>query len=480
MNTRPVFYIVGLMLLALTILMLIPAFYLYFVQQEGSYSFLLSAIITFIFGALLAAFTKPKHFSLNPKETFLLTNCCWITASLFAALPLYIHVPLPYVDAYFETVSGITTTGATILNHLDTTNTGILLWRSLLQWVGGIGFIVVAVAILPLLKVGGMRLFHTESSDWSEKIMPRASSIAKRMVIIYTALTVLCALLYYVEGMTAFEAVNHAMTTLSTGGYSTSERSFAHFTNPLIHWTAMVFMLLGALPFVLFVKFITGDTAALLKDTQVRAFLSFILFICNIFSIWLLFSSNYDLFEAITLVSFNVISVLTTTGFALTDYSLWGGFASALFLLLTILGGCSGSTAGGIKFFRLQIGLSLLSIQLKQLVHPRAYFLHNYNGRQISGDILNSLIGFMSALALLIVAVTFALCLMGLDLLTSLSGTLSAIANVGPGLGNIIGPAGTFQPLPETAKWLLSMSMLMGRLEVITFLVILTPGFWKS
>ncbi|WP_330926278.1 TrkH family potassium uptake protein [Candidatus Sororendozoicomonas aggregata] len=443
-------------------------------------SFLLSAGITGASGGALFLGTKPDNFALKPREAFLLTNVSWLVLSTYAAIPFMLELHLSYTDAFFETMSGITTTGSTVLSGLDHMEKGVLLWRSLLQWLGGIGFIVMAVAVLPFLKVGGMRLFQSESSDWSEKVMPRSGSIAKRIVAIYFWLTITCAYFYYLGGMTGFEAINHAMTTLSTGGYSTSDSSMANFTNPYIHWVAIIFMLLGSLPFVLFVRFFKGDIQSLLKDRQVRAFIGFMLILWGFFSLWLVFNSQYNLWQAFTLVAFNTTSVVTTTGFALTDYTLWGGFAAALFLFLTVIGGCSGSTTGGIKIFRLQIGARLLGIQLRLLSHPRSCLVHSYNGQLITEDILRSLIGFGFFFGLLSILMTLLLCLMGLDLITSMSGALTAIANVGPGLGDIIGPAGNFKSLPDSAKWLLSGGMLMGRLEITTVLVLFTASFWKD
>ena len=480
MNIRPVLYVIGLFLIVLSSLMLIPVLYDLVTGVEDRQSFLYSSSFTLLSGVILYGGCRAKEFSLKAREIFLMTNLTWLTVSAYAALPLWIQLDISYTDAFFETMSGITTTGSTILSGLGQTHKGILLWRSLLQWLGGIGFIVIAVAVLPFLKVGGMRLFQSESSDWSDKVMPRSGSIAKRIVIIYLGLTVVCAYLYFLGGMTGFESVNHAMTTLSTGGYSTSDSSMGHFTNPFIHWVSTIFMLLGGLPFVLFVKFLKGNYKALLEDTQVVSFISFMVVVWALFSIWLFANSSYTFFQALTLVAFNTTSVVTTTGYALTDYTQWGGFAATLFFFLTFVGGCSGSTAGGIKIFRFEIGARLLVIQLKQLAHPRACFVQNYNGQQISSDILRSLIAFCFFFALLVSVLTLLLSLLGLDLVTSISGAATAVANVGPGLGELIGPAGNFASLPDSAKWLLSLGMLMGRLEVITVLVLFTPQFWKG
>ena len=481
MNIRPTLYVIGIFLTVLAILMLLPAFYHMIIGEAGAYSFFLSSGITGISGGALFLYTKPENFTLKPREAFLLTNCCWLTLSAYSALPFWLCLDLQisYTDAFFETMSGITTTGSTILTGLKEMEKGILLWRSLLQWVGGIGFIVMAVAVLPFLKVGGMRLFKSESSDWSEKVMPRSGNIAKLIVLAYAGLTTSCAFLYFIGGMNGFDAINHAMTTLSTGGYSTYDTSIGHFKNPYIHWVSILFMILGSLPFVLFVKSIKGDIKSLFKDSQVKAMITILLILWLFFSIWLFYNSNYNFWESLTLVAFNTTSVITTTGYALTDYTLWGTFATTLFLFLSVIGGCSGSTAGGIKIFRFQIGAKLLGIQLRQLSHPRAYFLQTYNGQHITGDILRSLISFGFFFALLITVMTIFLCFIGLDFITSLSGSISSVANIGPGLGSSIGPAGNYSALPDSAKWILSMGMLMGRLEITTVLVLFTTTFWK-
>ena len=480
MNLRPVLYVIGLFLLALAKLMLLPVIYDLLTGQTEIWSFIEATAITAITGIALSLIFHTTEFNLKSRHIFLITNSCWLTLSLFAALPLWLKLDISYTDAFFETMSGITTTGSTILTGLDSMHHDVLLWRSMLQWLGGMGFIVTAVAVLPFLKVGAMRLFQSESSDWSEKAMPRSGSIAKSVVSIYCGLTASCAYLYFLGGMTGFEAINHAMTTLSTGGYSTSDSSMGHFDSAFIFWVSTFFMILGGLPFVLFVRSLKGDLPCLYKDTQAKAFLIFLVLLWGAFSLWLWLESDYSFWRALTLVAFNTTSTITTTGYALGDYTLWGGFSIIMFFFLTFIGGCSGSTAGGIKVFRFQIGAKLLYIQLKQLVHPRACFVQTYNGQPINSDILRSLVGFCFFFALLITFLTLLLSLCGLDPLTSLSGAATAVANVGPGLGDIIGPAGNFSSIPDTAKWLLSFGMLMGRLEVITVLVLFTPTFWKS
>lgn len=476
----PVLYVIGLFLIVLSAFMCIPLVTnLIFGTPAHQMAFTLSAMITGAVGLFIWRFCRPDLFRLRSREIFLLTNLSWVVLCVFGALPFILEREISFTDAFFETMSGITTTGSTVLTGLDSMNPGLLIWRSVLQWLGGIGFIVMAVAILPFLKVGGMRLFQSESSDWSDKVMPRSGVIAKRIVQVYLGLTWCCALAYYLGGMSAFEAINHAMTTLSTGGFSTSDASMGHFESPAIHWSGTVFMLLGSMPFVLLVRFLAGNAEPLYQDAQVRALVKLMLVVWSGLTLWLVMNSEYGVFEALTLVAFNTTSVISTTGYALTDYSLWGGFAATAFFFLSFIGGCSGSTTGGVKIFRFQLGLSLLNVQLKLLSHPRACFSMKYNGQPINSDIIRSFVGFTFFFLMLVGIITLLLSLMGLDFITSLTGAVTAIANVGPGLGELIGPAGNFAALPDMAKWVLAIGMLMGRLEVITVLVLFTSAFWR-
>ena len=477
---HPVLYVIGLFLNTLAAFMLIPVVYDLLTKNVDIWEFVMAAIITALTGAILSICCKPEQFNIRPKQVFVLTTLCWLAVSGFAALPLWFKLPISYTDAFFETMSGITTTGSTILVGLDQLAHSVLIWRSLLQWFGGIGFIVVAVAVLPQLKVGGMRLFQSESSDWSEKALPRSGTIAKRIVIAYLIMTGTCAYFYLLGGMSVFEAINHAMTTVSTGGYSTSDASMGFFTSPLIIWTSTVFMILASLPFTLFVRCMQGEIHRLYRDIQVQAFVVFLVMIWLILTVWLWDHSRYTLWQSLTLVSFNTTSTISTTGYAYGDYTLWGGFAKLMFFFLLCVGGCSGSTSGGIKIFRFQIGGKLLNIQLKLLLHPKACLVQSYNGQKISEEILRSLIGFSFFFVLLIVVMSLLLTLCGLDPVTCVSGATTAVANVGPGLGKIIGPSGNFSSLPNMAKWILSVGMLLGRLEVITVLVLFTPVFWKD
>ncbi|MGB0361034.1 MAG: TrkH family potassium uptake protein, partial [Endozoicomonas sp.] len=316
MNHRLLFYVIGLFLTVMANFMLIPVIYGLLTGDSGIWEFLVAAGITLVVGAALILSFKPDNFNLKPRQVFVLTTLCWIVVSSFAALPFWFKLSISYTDAFFETMSGITTTGSTVLSGLDHMEQSILLWRSLLQWFGGIGFIVMAVAVLPFLKVGGMRLFQSESSDWSDKALPRSGSIAKRIILVYLVMTAVCAYLYFLGGMNGFEAINHSMSTVSTGGYSTSDASMGHFRSPFIIWTSTLFMIFASLPFVLFVRAVRGEVDCLYKDNQVQAFIGFLLCVWLVLGTWLYFHSKYSFFESLTLASFNTTSTITTTGYA--------------------------------------------------------------------------------------------------------------------------------------------------------------------
>lgn len=478
---RPAFFVTGIFLIGLSLIMWIPLLTMLVVQEAEWREFLISSVITLSCGLLLASTTRQRSgFALVPRQVFVLTSLTWFAVSGFAALPLLLIQEISYTDAFFETMSGVTTTGSTVLTGLDNAPLGILLWRSLLQWFGGIGFIVMGVLILPFLRVGGMRLFHAESSDRSEKVLPRFESVAKAIALSYLVLSIACAVAYYIVGMSAFDAVNHAMTTVSTGGYSTHDASMGYFASLPIHWVSTVFMALGALPFALYVHAVRTNPTVLWRDRQVVGFLQLIAVAglgLAMMNIWM---NGREPVEALTASFFNVVSVVTTTGYASEDYSLWGELAVMVFFYLTFVGGCSGSTAGGLKIFRFQVAYIILRRQLDRLVHPRAVLTERYNNREIGEDIIRSLVSFSFFFALTIGFLALALSGFGLDFMTSLTGAITAVTNVGPGLGQTIGPVGNFASLPDGAKWLLSLGMLLGRLEIMTVLVLLTPGFWRG
>ncbi|MBB3103620.1 TrkH family potassium uptake protein [Azomonas macrocytogenes] len=476
---RIIGFILGIFLITLAVGMIVPMLALLaFERKDDLQPFIWAGLITLLTGLTLVLPGRPAHIHLRPRDMYFLTTISWLVVCCFAALPMMLIQHISYTDAFFETMSGITTTGSTVLTGLDSTSPALLMWRSMLQWLGGIGFIGMAVAILPLLRVGGMRLFQTESSDWSEKVMPRSHMVAKYIVGIYVVFTLAAILAFWLAGMKPFDALNLAMASVSTGGFSTSDSSMGKFS-PASHWIAIFFMVLGSLPFTLYVAMLRGQRMAMLKDHQVHGFLIILLAISLLFSLWYWQHSQESLPDAIRIATFNVVSVVSTTGFALGDYSQWGNFAFMTFFYLTFIGGCSGSTSGGLKVFRFQVAYALLKANLKQLVHPRAVIRQQYNGHALDEEIVRSILTFSFFFTVTIALLALCLTLLGLDPITALTGAATAVCNVGPGLGPIIGPAGNFAPLPDLAKWLLSLGMLLGRLEIITVLVLLTSSFWK-
>lgn len=480
MTYRPLLFITGLVLSKMAVFMYFPMILAFYYGTFGGMEFLASIAITHIASFFFLFFGGEKKRShLGVREMFLLTTGVWVLASLFAALPFVLIEHISYSDAFFETMSGITTTGSTVLHGLDTMHPSILLWRSILQWLGGVGFIVMGVAILPFLNVGGMRLFQTESSDWSDKSAAKTRRVALDILLVYVFLTICCFIGYRFAGMHNFDAINHAMTTISTGGYSTSDSSMGHFSL-FAHWNAIIFMFLGGLPFLLLIRGMHQKSLTpLWQDAQIRGFAKLVLIASITLSAYLVYSGQFSWLDAIRLSLFNVVSVVTTTGFGLDDFISWGDFSVVIFFGLLFTGACSGSTAGGIKIFRFQIAFSLLKRQLMLLMHPHALFPQKYNNRKVSDEILRSLVAFLFAYMTTIAVSTLLLTLFGSHAMLALTASITAVSNVGPGLVSEIGPSGNFSQLPSASKWVLSIGMLMGRLEILTVAVMLTRHFWR-
>jgi trk system potassium uptake protein TrkH len=482
-NWRPIFFVVGIMLIILALFMAPPMVADLAARHADWRVFLTAGCLTLFVGVSLVLMNRSRDLlELSGRQVFLLVTAVWITTCAFAALPLaFSELDLSAADAVFEATSGITTTGATVIVGLDTSPPGILLWRSILQWLGGVGIVVTAMAILPFLRVGGMQLVRAESSDLSEKILPRAAQIASAIGLIYLALTFLCGVLYWYAGMTPFEAAAHAMTTIATGGYSTRDASIGAFGSAAIEWIAIVFMVLGALPFVLYIQVTNGQLAPLLRDAQMRWLLVIILVPSFAFALWLTATTEHlKGFEALRQAIFSTVSVVTTTGFASADYSTWGAFPLVALFFLMAVGGCTGSTSGGIKIFRFIVLFAVARAQIVRLIRPHAVFVPMFNERPLPEAAAISVMAFVFLFGLCFVVVAVALSVVGLDFITATSGALTALANVGPGLGPEIGPAGNFSGLPDSAKWLLSFTMLLGRLELFTLLILLSPGFWRA
>jgi trk system potassium uptake protein TrkH len=480
LDVRPVFYVIGSLLIILAIAMLAPMLADLSVGHPDWNVFGMSAALTLFFGVLLLLTNSTPDIALNLRQTCLLTTLSWVVICFFSALPfMFSEVQLSLADACFEAMSGLTTTGSTVIVGLDNLPPGLLLWRSITHWLGGIGIIAMGIAVLPFLRVGGMQLFRAESSDRSDKVVPRAADLALGITWIYVLLTILCAAALRISGMSMFDSINHAMAALSTGGFSTRDASVGGWRNDSVEWVLILFMLLGGMPFVRFISFVRGDFGSIWRDTQVQWYVLFLAVISLGLGLWLAQKEDLDWYDGIRTAAFCVVSVVTTTGFVTADYSTWGPFAVAIFLVLLVIGGCTGSTAGGIKIFRFEILFLVIKKQFVRLYNPHRVMPMTYQRKPVDNDIMLSVMSFGFAFMASMLVFTVILGAFGLDLVTALSGTATALANVGPGLGPIIGPAGNFATLPDSAKWLLTTAMLLGRLEFFTVMVLLSPSFWS-
>ncbi|SLN25652.1 TrkH family potassium uptake protein [Oceanibacterium hippocampi] len=478
---RPVLMVAGLLVATLGVFMMIPAIVDLFAGHADWQVFAGSAIVTVFVGIGLFLSNRAELTEVGLREAFILTTVVWIILPAFAAVPFnFSELNMSYTDAFFEAMSGLTTTGATVITGLDGAPPGLLIWRALLQWLGGVGVVVMAIAVLPILQVGGMQLFRMESSENSpDKVMPRTTQIVAAIGSIYLLLTITCAISLWLAGMSVFDAVAHSMTAISTAGFSTHDLSIGHFDSAAIDWIVTLFMALGALPFLLYFRAVQGQPVALLRDSQVRWFLGILGLFIAAMALLQILRHGTGVADALRYAAFNVTSVMTGTGYATTDYGLWGGFAVCAFFFIMFIGGCAGSTSCGIKIFRFQVIFETARMQMLQLWQPNRIVIPHYNGRPLPDTAIESVMSFLFLFLLSFSLLTLALTALGLDFVTAVSGAATAIANVGPGLGDIIGPSGNFQPLPDTAKWLLSGGMLIGRLELFTVLVLFTRRFWQ-
>jgi len=475
---RGVFHVLGWVAGWVGIMLMVPMTTDLFYHSADWESFGIAAAIAVFTGVsiiLATGSTGTKGFTF--RQAFLLIILGWLFVMLFGAIP-FLGYGIGLTNSVFETMSGITTTGSTILTDLDSLPPGLLLWRAILQWIGGIGIIAIAVLILPFLRIGGMQFFKIESSGTADEKAGFTLKTLSMLSGVYCGLTALCATTYYLLGMSAFDAITHAMATVSTGGYSTHDASFGFFTDFRLQWAATVFMASGAIPFLLYLKASQGNIRALITDQQVRGFLGFLIISSVLMAAWLMDHQNIGAFEAITLTSFNITSVVTTTGFATSDYTAWGHGAVGVFLVLMFVGGCSGSTAGAIKIYRYQVLWIFVRSHIRKLFSPNRIAVLKYNGRTLQNDVPLGVLAFLAVYIATIAVFTVTLSLLNLDIITAYSASVTAISNVGPGLGDIIGPSGTFQSLPDAAKWVLTCAMLAGRLEVLALLVLFEREFW--
>ena len=481
MKFSPIIYLIGILLSILSLFMMIPAFVDWLYGNNDWPAFVGASLLTLFVGAILYLSNRDsttEHLEL--RQAFLLTNSAWISIALFGSLPFLLsEIDMSFTDAIFESTSGITTTGATVINNLEATSHGILIWRALLQWLGGVGIIVMALAVLPMLSIGGMQLFKTESYETPDKVVPKAASFAAGISIVYITLTVVWALMLWFAGMPLFDSIAHAMTTLATGGYSTRSDSLAAFNSSSIEIIVIFGMIVGSLPFVHYLAITKKGLKNLFKDDQVKLFLTLIVFVVLIVSIYLNLN-DIPFLEALRLASFNVISIITGTGFGTSDFNNWGGFPTTILLILMFIGGCAGSTTCGLRMARIQVLVANAKAQISKLIRPHAVVVSYYNQKPIPENVAESVMGFFFLYIISFAVIACLLGGLGLDLITAISGAASAIGNVGPGLGDIIGPSGTYQSIPELGKLFLCAGMILGRLEIFAILVMFSPLFWKN
>ena len=480
-SNKTVFFIIGNLLIILGLFMLVP----YLVQilyKEDGHSFLSSSFVTILIGALFVLANLQKEYQLNLKQTFLFSTFAWIAIAGFGALPFILSdINFSISDSFFESMSGITTTGSTVITNLESSPKSILMWRAIMQWLGGVGIIVMAITVLPLLKVGGMQLFKIDSSDKFEKILPRTTQVAFIIITTYLVLTFCCAFFYKILGMNLFDSIAHSMTTIATGGFSTHNDSIGYFNNSSIEIIATIFIILGSIPFITYLKFIKGNRKIFFQDIQIKGLVYLFLLSTLIMFLYLFFNNNNILIiEKIRIASFNVISILSGTGYVTNDFSLWGKFPLIFFLFLMFIGGCAGSTACGIKIFRFQLLFLFLNNQIKKIIYPNSVFILKYNNQIVTNNYMSSIIIFIFAYLFIFTLTAMLLSITGLDFLSAISGAATSISNVGPGLGEMIGPNGNFKSVPEVSKWILSFGMLLGRLELFAVLILFFPSFWRN
>lgn len=481
MTFHTILFSIGFLLIALAGAMIPPAILDFIYEDINWLAFAKACPLTGMIGFMLFFAYRPADKpDLTLKDTFLLTILAWIAVAFFAALPfIFSGTSVPLTNSFFEAISALTTTGATVMQGLDYASRGTLLWRSLLQWLGGVGILVMALVIWPALRVGGMQLFRNEFSDRSEKIYPKISQTAHSILTIYTALTVLCVGLLWMAGMPPFDALCHGLSTFSTGGFSTSSYSISVFDNPAIDIVLMIFMVLGAITLTLFVRALKGDIKSLYKDIQVRVFLSIIAIASLTLTLWLMYEGTPFL-KALHNSTFQVISIISTTGYTLDYPLLWAPLPSVIFLILMQIGGCTGSTSGSVKIFRYLILFSVAKSQIAQLRRPHGIFLARYQGKQIPEGIFLSVFTYLALYIISLATVVVGLAFCDLDLMSSLSGAMMALSNTGVGLGPVIGPEGSLNYISDGAKWVLMVAMFIGRLEYVTLFILLSRSFWRD
>ncbi|MGB1230747.1 MAG: TrkH family potassium uptake protein [Winogradskyella sp.] len=494
LNYKIIFHFFGLLLLFNGGFMLIATLISLVYKDGVTLALLLAGLVTLLVGVFIMVATKKHRKEMNKREGYIVVAFGWIVMSLSGTLPYLVTDAIPsFTDAFFETMSGFTTTGASILNDIEAVPKGVLFWRSITHWIGGMGIIVLAIAILPLLGVGGMQLFAAEApGPGGDKLHPRITDTAKRLWLIYFGYTAAETLLLQVAGMSFFDAINHALSTLSTGGFSTKNASVAYWNdNPIIQYIIIFFMFLAGTNFVLSYFLFKGKVSKILHDEEFKLYLKFIIIFTIIAALLIYFKADtsqssiphpmvYGEFEsALRHAMFQVVSVVTTTGFITADYTLWTPFLTVFFFGLMFLGGSAGSTSGGVKVVRHLILIKNGFMEYKRALHPNAILPVRYNKKAVSGEIVFNVLGFFILYMLSFIVGALVFSMFQLDFESSISLAASSLGNVGPALGNF-GPVDNYAALPPLGKWWASFLMLLGRLELFTILILLTPFFWRN
>ena len=481
-NSSVIVYVIGTLLLLNGSLMLscVP-FAIYYDDQNHINTFLLCSLITISFGFLLRFLTKEeKNAEIKKRDGYLIVVSGWLCMTFFGTLPYLLTESIPsFTDAFFETMSGFTTTGSTILDEIESLPKSILFWRSMTQWIGGMGIIVLTIAILPLLGIGGMELFVAEApGPTKDKIHPRIKETAKRLWIIYFSLTALETVVLMFFGLSFFDAINHSLTTTSTGGFSTKQESIAAFQNPFVEAVIVIFMFLAGTNFTMIYFGLKMKFRKIVNNDEFKWYLSAVFILILLLSFYRTHTSSSDFIHAFREISFQVVSIITTTGYATADYTLWGSFLTFIFFLFLFSGASAGSTSGGIKIVRIILLIKNGLLEFKRRLHPKAVIPVMLNKQVISSTITYNLLAFIFLYLFVFTLGSIFLSFLGVDMLTSISAVASAVGNVGPGIADV-GPSSSFSQLPTSAKWILSLLMLMGRLELFTVCVLFTPYFWK-
>jgi trk system potassium uptake protein TrkH len=480
-NFRTIALVSGTVVCAVGFLLFIPLI-TEIIYQSGSWqSYAVPILLYLIVGGALVITNRNLDLKISTKDAFLITVLSWMLFTILCSVPfIYTEINLSVIDALFESMSGVTTTGATVMNNLDQAPKGILIWRAILQWLGGIGIIVIALVILPFLRIGGMQLFHLEGDDPYDKFLPKISSVVSKIFIVYIVLTIVLFFLYYLNGMSLFDSLAHSFTTISTGGFSTHNNSFAYFNDTTILNIAIIFMIIGSFPFLILAQSSFSNIKAVIKDHQIQLFLIILIFAVSLIYF---FAKNYvdgDIFFKLSTISFNTISIISGTGYVSDNFENWGNYASVLFLILMFIGGCAGSTTGGLKVFRFQILFKYVSLHFKKMLKPHIVLATQFNGKTVPDSTYESVMTFFFLYIITFALSALLLSFSGMDFLTCISASASAISNVGPGLGEIIGPEGNYSTLTNYSKIVLLITMFLGRLEMLTIFILFIPSFWKN